>query len=272
MMPSVPTLPTVPTASAAPARACAYTVLRRVFEQGAYADRALTAEAAALDPRDRALAMRLAYGAVQRKGTLDHLVEQLAERPAATLDAPLLAALRLGLYELLYMRGAPDYAVVGDAVELAKAHARAGHGLVNAVLRRAAREGADALLGPLGEDTPEQAAVKHSHPEWIARLWWQSLGAQDARALMAAPTHSSPTPPRLPPSCPCARTPIPTCPRRSCSSSRSTCTAPSCGAPARSTRNRARRCASRACSTRSPASACSTCAPPPAARRPTWPR
>jgi 16S rRNA (cytosine967-C5)-methyltransferase len=182
----MPAIPSSPIATIAPARRCAYTVLRRVFEQGAYADRALTAEAAELDPRDRALAMRLAYGAVQRKGTLDHLIEQLAARPPAALDPPLLAALRLGLYELLYMRGAPDYAVVGDAVELAKAHARAGHGLVNAVLRRAAREGADALLGPLGDDTPEQAAVKHSHPEWIARLWWESLGAEQARALMAA--------------------------------------------------------------------------------------
>jgi 16S rRNA (cytosine967-C5)-methyltransferase len=182
----MPAIPSSPVATIAPARRCAYTVLRRVFEQGAYADRALTAEAAELDPRDRALAMRLAYGAVQRKGTLDHLIEQLAARPPAALDPPLLAALRLGLYELLYMRGAPDYAVVGDAVELAKAHARAGHGLVNAVLRRAAREGADALLGPLRDDTPEQAAIKHSHPEWIARLWWESLGAEQARALMAA--------------------------------------------------------------------------------------
>ena len=85
--------------------------------------------------------MRLAYGAVQRKGTLDYLIERLAERPAARLDAPLLAALRLGLYELLYLDGAPDHAVVADAVELAKMNARAGHGLVNAVLRRAAREG-----------------------------------------------------------------------------------------------------------------------------------
>ncbi len=174
-----------PGVTVAPARACAYTVLRRVFEQGAYADRALQAEAIGLEPRDRALAMRLAYGAVQRKVTLDHLLERLAERPASALDAPLLAALRLGLYELLYLRGAPDYAVVADAVELAKSHGRAGHGLVNAVLRRAAREGADALLGTLSEETPELAAVKHSHPEWIAQLWWQELGAQEACALMA---------------------------------------------------------------------------------------
>src|ERR1700679_3484793 len=126
-----------PAVIAAPARVCAYAVLRRVFEQGAYADRALQAEAAGLEPRDRALAMRLAYGAVQRKGTLHHLIERLTERPVAALDAPVLAALRLGLYELLYLSGAPDYAVVAEAVELAKTNTpptRAGHGLVNAVL------------------------------------------------------------------------------------------------------------------------------------------
>jgi 16S rRNA (cytosine967-C5)-methyltransferase len=172
-------------AQIAPARRCAYAVLRRVFEQGAYADQALQADSRELDARDRALAMRLAYGAVQRRGTLDHLIERLAARPPARLEAPVLAALRLGLYELLYLRGSPDYAVVADAVELAKANARGGHGLVNAVLRRAAREGAGELLGALADATPEQAAIKHSHPEWLARMWWRYLGAEDARALMA---------------------------------------------------------------------------------------
>ncbi|HEY2181607.1 MAG TPA: 16S rRNA (cytosine(967)-C(5))-methyltransferase RsmB [Solirubrobacteraceae bacterium] len=174
-----------PSRAIAPARRCAFAVVRRVFERGAYADLALHAEAASLDRRDRALAMRLAYGAVQRKGTLDHLIERLAGRPVGRLDAPVLAALRLGLYELLYLSGAPDRAVVGDAVELAKAGGGRGHGLVNAVLRRAAREGAAKLLGELADATPEQAAVMHSHPEWIARLWWELLGAEDARALMA---------------------------------------------------------------------------------------
>jgi len=169
----------------APARACAYRVLRRVFEQGAYAEKALLAEAAELDSRDRALAMRLSYGAVQRRGTTDHLIERLAGRRPGEIDPPLLAALRLGLYELLYLGGAPDYAVIDDAVELAKTPRRAGHGLVNAVLRRAAREGRERLLGGLGEQTPQQAAIKHSHPQWIAELWWEALGAEEARALMA---------------------------------------------------------------------------------------
>ena len=182
MMSGVPS----PTRTAiAPARRCAYTVLRRVFERGAYADEAFQAESRELDARDRALAMRLAYGAVQRRATIDYLIERLAERPAAKLDPPVLAALRLGLYELAYLSGAPDYAVVTDAVELAKAHGR-GHGLVNAVLRRAGREGAAALLGGLSDETPVHAALMHSHPEWIARLWWEYLGPDDARALMAA--------------------------------------------------------------------------------------
>jgi 16S rRNA (cytosine967-C5)-methyltransferase len=181
----MPTKPSPSQAKIAPARSCAYTVLRRVFERGAYADEALQAESKELDPRDRALAMRLVYGAVQRKGTLDHIIEALSGRAVGRLDPPVLAALRLGMYELLYLRGSPDYAVVGDAVELAKGGARAGHGLVNAVLRRAAREGQEALLGGLDDATPEHAAVKHSHPEWIARLWWDTLGAEQARALMA---------------------------------------------------------------------------------------
>src|ERR1700758_1294652 len=87
------------TAAVAPARACAHRVLRRVFEGGAYAERALLLEAAELSGRDRALAMRLAFGAIQRAGTTDHLIEELAGRPAARLDGPVVASLRLGLYE-----------------------------------------------------------------------------------------------------------------------------------------------------------------------------
>jgi 16S rRNA (cytosine967-C5)-methyltransferase len=175
------------TTAIAPARRSAYAVLRRVFERGAYADQALHAECAGSDPRDRALAMRLSYGAIQHRGTLDHLISGLAERPAEQLDPPLLAALRLGLYELLYLGGAPDYAVVADAVELAKGQARAGHGLVNAVLRRAARERAGLTTALLEDDsTAEAAAVAHSSPAWLARQWWQELGADAACSLLAS--------------------------------------------------------------------------------------
>lgn len=168
-----------------PARRCAFGVLRRTFEKGAYADRALDAEArrARLDARDRALAMRLAYGSVQRRATLDHLIEALVERPVGRLDAPALAALRLGLFQLCFLDSVPDHAAVDESVELAKAGG--GAGLVNAVLRRAAREAAGLLAG-LDDSEPAGAAVRHSLPEWIARMWWDAFGPGEARALMAA--------------------------------------------------------------------------------------
>jgi 16S rRNA (cytosine967-C5)-methyltransferase len=169
----------------APARRVAFTVVRRVFEQGAYADRALAGEAHALGQRDRALATQLAYGAVQRRATLDHVVEQLAGRPTAKLSPPVLAALRLGLIQLLFLDGVAEHAAVNESVELAKAGGAPGAKLVNAVLRRAAREG-QALLDGLGEDTPEEAAVLHSVPGWLASKWWNELGAREARALLRA--------------------------------------------------------------------------------------
>ncbi len=183
--------PAAPPSTVAPARACAHRVLRRAFERGAYAEKALIAESEGLGERDRSLAMRLSYGAIQRAGTSDHVIERLARRPVARLDGPVLASLRLGLYELLYLDGAPDYAVVADAVELAKTGGRGGHGLVNAVLRRAAKEGPDRLLADLDDSTPAGAAVAHSHPAWIAELWWSALGPEQARALMAQDNEPS---------------------------------------------------------------------------------
>jgi 16S rRNA (cytosine967-C5)-methyltransferase len=167
-----------------PARVCAYKVIRRVFEQGAYADRALRGEAAGLAPRDRALATQLAFGTVQRRATLDYVAARFSNRPAEKLDAPVLAAVRLGLFQLLFLGGVADHAAVNESVELCKRFARGGAGFVNAVLRRAAREGRG-VLEALDDSTPEAAAVLHSVPGWLATQWFSELGADQARALLA---------------------------------------------------------------------------------------
>ena len=174
------------------ARRCAYTVTRRVFEGGAYTDHAFRAEAErhGLDGRDRVFAMRLSYGVVQRRRTLDHVLERLSDRAVDDLDPVVLAALRLGAYQLLYMDGVADHAAVTEAVDLAKAAGSRGHGLVNAVLRRTAREGA-AALARLGDDTPATAALQHSHPDWVAEMWWEQLGPDTARALLRADNEAA---------------------------------------------------------------------------------
>jgi 16S rRNA (cytosine967-C5)-methyltransferase len=95
------------------------------------------------------------------------------------LEHQVRAALWLGLYELLFAETG-QHAAVSAAVELAKPSP--GHKVVNAVLRRVAREGVE-----LPDDVHAAgAAVRHSHPEWIVRLWWDALGAEDTRALLAA--------------------------------------------------------------------------------------
>jgi 16S rRNA (cytosine967-C5)-methyltransferase len=180
-----------------PARAVAFSVLRRVFEDGAYADRVLRGASEPLDDRDRALARRLAFGTVQRTRTLDHAIEALGRRPVRKLDPPVVAALRLGAYQLAFMDGVPRYAAVNESVELVR---RAGLeravSFTNAVMRRLA-DGARALCEALPERTATEAALRHSYPDWVAETWWEELGADEARALMRAQNEEPETALRL---------------------------------------------------------------------------
>src|SRR3954454_8739156 len=146
-----------------PARSLAFATVRATFEDGAFTERAFRAEADRLQlgGRDRAQAQRLAYGAVQRRGTSDVAIERLAGRSTRLLDPPVLAALRLGLYELLFADATPDHAAPAQPVEFVKGPG-AGHaaGFVNAILRRAGRERARLAQDLLGDDsTPAAAAV-----------------------------------------------------------------------------------------------------------------
>jgi len=177
-------------------RRAAYEVLRRTFDDGAFTDRAFTVAAArlGLTGRELARARRLAYGSVQRRGTADHLISVLSRR-RRKLDSFALAALRLGLFELLYSKRPDEHAAVDQAVGLARAGARrdrvprgraeAGTGFVNALLRRAAGE-REQLLAGLDDSSPDAAALAHSYPQWMARMWWEELGPEEARLLMAA--------------------------------------------------------------------------------------
>jgi 16S rRNA (cytosine967-C5)-methyltransferase len=184
-------------ATVSPARSVAFVVLQRVFEDDAYADRALRAAAADLDARDRALAQRLSYGAVQRVRTLDHAIETLGRRRVARLDAPVRAALRLGAYQLAFVDGVARYAAVNESVELVR---RAGLeravAFTNAVLRRLA-DGIRPLIESMPEATATEAALRHSYPDWIAETWWDELGTDAAVNLMRALNEPAPTVVRL---------------------------------------------------------------------------
>ncbi|MBD0348154.1 MAG: hypothetical protein ICV59_03300 [Thermoleophilia bacterium] len=172
--------------SASPARRAALRVVQRVFDNGAYADRALASAAAGLDQRDRALAQQLAYGTVQRVRTLDHAIETIGGRPLRKLDPPVRAALRLGAYQLAFLEGIPARAAVDESVELVRdAGLERAVGFTNAVMRRLAEQ-VRSYVEALPEGTPHDAALCHSYPDWVAETWWRDFGAQDARALLRA--------------------------------------------------------------------------------------
>jgi len=164
----------------APARRAAFEVVRRVFEEDAYADRALVGAVEGLDERDRALAQRLAYGTVQRARTIDHGVEALGKRPLRKLDPPVRTALRLGAYQLGWT-DLPQHAVVDDAVELVRAARRErAVPFTNAVMRRLA-QGFRGLVASL-PDGP----LKLSYPDWVYETWVRDFGADTALELMRA--------------------------------------------------------------------------------------
>jgi 16S rRNA (cytosine967-C5)-methyltransferase len=162
-----------------PARRAAFDVVLRVFEQDAYADRALARAAAGLDVRDRALAQQIAYGTVQRVRTLDHGIEALGRRPLRKLDPPVRAALRVGAYQLAFLDNVPGHAAVNESVELVRAAGlERAVPFANAVLRRLS-----VGLRELIEALPE-GPLRHSYPDWVAEIWERDFGREDALALM----------------------------------------------------------------------------------------
>ena len=118
------------------ARSIALDVIRRVTDEGAYSNLTLarTLARARLSERDAAFATELVYGTLRRRVPIDHALGPLLERPLDTAPKGARAALRLGAYQLAYLR-VPAHAAVSETVALVDHRHR---GFVNAVLRRAA--------------------------------------------------------------------------------------------------------------------------------------
>jgi 16S rRNA (cytosine967-C5)-methyltransferase len=177
------------------AREIAFEVLRRVEEGGAYASRALDAaldQAGVLEARESALATELVYGTLRRALQLDAALAPHSKRALDRVDPAARVALRLGAYQLLFLR-TPAHAAVGEAVALAKGvdHGRAA-GYVNAVLRSLSRAPSPPSPPPADLDPVANLAVSESLPGWLAAEWIAWLGEERARSLAAAMNRPAP--------------------------------------------------------------------------------
>ncbi len=160
------------------------------LRRGELLDASFDRQTQRLDPRDRRFTRELVYGMLRRRAWIDALLEHRVRGGFPRLDPDVHDLLRLGAYQLLYMRSVPPYAAIAQTVELAKRrHGMGPSRLTNAVLRRLDREGGeagDALTIDMPADPIDALAVVESHPRWLVARWVARWGEEETRRLLRA--------------------------------------------------------------------------------------
>ena len=171
------------------ARSVALEALAACEKQGAWSDGYLKKAigAAHLDGRDAALATRLCFSVLQNRILLDFYLEHLCATPLKKLEVPVLAALRLGAYQILFLDRVPHHAAVSESVDLTRKGAKnpRAAGLVNGVLRSLIRQ-----KGELPQ--PPDLATQYSHPQWLVDAFTGRLGREGVEPLLAADNGEPP--------------------------------------------------------------------------------
>jgi 16S rRNA (cytosine967-C5)-methyltransferase len=174
-------------------RAEAARVVERTLQSRSPVDLFLEAASVRCDPRDVGLLWELVLGTLRWLRRLDHVLALASDRPLDRIEPTLLAPLRIGAYQLLFLDRVPSHAVVNEAVEHAMSLThRGGASFVNAVLRRIAR---DSSLGawPIEETDPvRRLAIEFSHPDFLVERWWQRLGEDLTERLLEANNRPKP--------------------------------------------------------------------------------
>ncbi|HEX8823221.1 MAG TPA: 16S rRNA (cytosine(967)-C(5))-methyltransferase RsmB [Archangium sp.] len=169
------------------ARVIALQVLSRVRATEAYLNVVLDtvlSESPPADPRDAGLATELSYGATRRQLALDYAITRFADRKLDALEDKVLAALRVGAYQLFYTR-IPARAAVAETVQALKdvGLSRAA-GFTNAILRKLSSLPSQPL--PPEADPIELLSVRESHPRWLVERWISQFGRERAEAMLVA--------------------------------------------------------------------------------------
>ena len=177
------------------AREAALLTLAACERQGAWSNAYLkkTIRREGLDRRDAALASRICFGVLQNRLLLDFYLGHFSNVRLEKLELNVLCALRLALYQLLFLDKVPPSAAVNESVALAKKYSRnpRSAGLVNAVLRAFLRE-RDKLPPVRGRDETETLSLLTSHPRWLTEEFLSRLGPEEARALLEEDNRQPP--------------------------------------------------------------------------------
>ena len=167
-------------------RALALQLLTQVLERRRPLDETLAESKGLtdLDTRDRAMVRRLLATLLRRLGQLDDLIDSCLNRPLKRGHGDVRNLLRLGAVQLAFL-DTPAHAAVSTTLNLATTPRLVGHkGLINAVLRRIDREGAELIA--------KQDAARLNTPRWLWRSWEGAHGEATARAIAEAHLTEAP--------------------------------------------------------------------------------
>lgn len=134
-----------------------------------------------LSTADKNLTSALFYGVTERRLTLDYQINSLSSRPLKDIDTTALIAIRIGLYQLIYLTRIPHHAAINESVDLVP---RKSSGFVNALLRSFLRRGELAL--PEKENTVEYLSVKYSVGVSLVKKFISIYGIEETENLLSA--------------------------------------------------------------------------------------
>lgn len=165
------------------ARFSAFTVLGKISSGKAYADIALDNALSLTDEPERPLATELVYGILRNQIKIDYIIDLAVSIKTKRLEHTVLNALRLGVYQLIFLTKIPPSAAINESVNLIKKEGAKKAGFINAVLRRIDRE-RNTLRFPVKEDNEARAiSVLYSIPEWLAKRWLERFEWNEASEL-----------------------------------------------------------------------------------------
>lgn len=160
-------------------------VLTEVTENGMYSHlilRDVLNKYQYLEKRERSFITRVTEGTLEHLIEIDYILDQFSKVKVRKMKPVIRNILRLSVYQLRYMDSVPDRAVCSEAVKLAARKGFAGlKGFVNGVLRSIARN--DSGIRWPAERT-EYLSVRYSCPEWIIRLWQESLDTETVETML----------------------------------------------------------------------------------------
>lgn len=178
-------------------RKTAYLTLMDVDARKAYSNLALNHKIALNKPGSPAFVRELVYGVLENKMTLDYYIDELVRDGISSLKNAELNIIRMGIYQLGYMKSVPEYAAVNESVLLAKKYCKGKAGFVNGVLREYQNKKIQMRLPERDLDEVRYLSIKYSYEPWIIETWLQYYSVDFVEKLLAAGNERPPMTIRL---------------------------------------------------------------------------